>query len=828
MHAPQPPQGPALFLYPTNDSFVPKMISLTPSGNRVKIGRQTNTKTVPGERNGYFDSKVLSRQHAEVWEENGKIYIKDVKSSNGTFVNGERLSVEGMESDPWELKTDDRVEFGIDIVGEDNKTIIHHKVAATVFCVITPDDYAQLSMHHPGLQSQHHTSQTNGAYHMQNQARRPSLQQTQSPIGLGGLGGGPALGLSGRTGKSGLTFDHILNRLQNELQKSRDTGSELTSLTSVMTDIHESVGGAALVSYILSPFFFQPSPAPPSIQSLHNIPPVRPPTADIPQSTSDPSVDLASLQSQLLQTQSVLASHADKVKTIESVIAEHDSVKHELQLMRDLMEQRKAEMETMISRSHFESNGNGALSHIHAESESDIDDDARSVITLMPDDEVEGTHATHSTSLVSHDGESARLGEDEDRPHLDIVDRPRTPEPHGLAMTIGDEDDDETDSQDLPSSFDQTMVPESMSTAPDHPLSTSPLVPISVASDSEDQPHSFSSPSTKELHEQNELLSNRLDVLSQQLDVALDLSRQLQGDAEAAQQSMIAMEAKVKALEAMAEQLKLQQIQHVAEEQAAEVERREGASKHQTSMTEAWETWRLRVEGQWRTEREEWDAERARLQQAVRDWESRVGEMEQRDHQRTTESSELLTLLREEASLARKRREEHDVEIHDESSDDDSEAHYKTNGILGKGSKARRVPAAGKTSKTRKRHSSSSAVATPPHSPSTNGDVLTERSSEASSSRPTSPEPSISGSLMDAYTNGHVKPQLLPLSPAPSVRHGARTESASSEPESMDDHTGAPSIGHLAPPSPNSTKMGSSRRLPENVRTFTALYLLTG
>ena len=73
VHPPPPPAGPALFLYPTNDSFIPKMISLAPSGNRVKIGRQTNTKTVPGERNGYFDSKVLSRQHAEVWEEGGKV-----------------------------------------------------------------------------------------------------------------------------------------------------------------------------------------------------------------------------------------------------------------------------------------------------------------------------------------------------------------------------------------------------------------------------------------------------------------------------------------------------------------------------------------------------------------------------------------------------------------------------------------------------------------------------------------------------------------------------------------------------------------------------------
>lgn len=61
---------PALNLYPLNESFVPKHILLN---QRIKIGRQTNAKTVPNERNGYFDSKVLSRQHAEVWEEGGKV-----------------------------------------------------------------------------------------------------------------------------------------------------------------------------------------------------------------------------------------------------------------------------------------------------------------------------------------------------------------------------------------------------------------------------------------------------------------------------------------------------------------------------------------------------------------------------------------------------------------------------------------------------------------------------------------------------------------------------------------------------------------------------------
>lgn len=64
---------PALHLIPLNETFVPKQISLSPPGARIKIGRQTNAKTIPNGTNGYFDSKVLSRMHAEVWSENGKV-----------------------------------------------------------------------------------------------------------------------------------------------------------------------------------------------------------------------------------------------------------------------------------------------------------------------------------------------------------------------------------------------------------------------------------------------------------------------------------------------------------------------------------------------------------------------------------------------------------------------------------------------------------------------------------------------------------------------------------------------------------------------------------
>lgn len=131
----QQPQGSSfLMLQPLNGTFDRKFIPLPYYPDTLRIGRQTNAKTIPTQGNGYFDSKVLSRQHAEVWADktSGRVWIRDIKSSNGTFVNGQRLSQENRDSEPHELRADDVLELGIDIVGEDNKTIIHHKVAARV------------------------------------------------------------------------------------------------------------------------------------------------------------------------------------------------------------------------------------------------------------------------------------------------------------------------------------------------------------------------------------------------------------------------------------------------------------------------------------------------------------------------------------------------------------------------------------------------------------------------------------------------------------------------------------------------------------------------
>jgi len=73
--------------------------------------------------------------------------------------------------------------------------------------------------------------------------------QPQGFGAMGGMGSGNVRPL----GKSGLTFDYILSRLQGELQKSCETGAELRNLTGAMNAIHETrrIAGASRILFIL-------------------------------------------------------------------------------------------------------------------------------------------------------------------------------------------------------------------------------------------------------------------------------------------------------------------------------------------------------------------------------------------------------------------------------------------------------------------------------------------------------------------------------------------------------------------------------------------------
>ncbi|ORZ02297.1 hypothetical protein BCR43DRAFT_481325 [Syncephalastrum racemosum] len=66
-----------------------------------------------------FKSKVVSRSHAEIWvqPETNKIYVRDVGSSSGTFVNRARLSPANLQSAPQEVKDGDVIQLGVDYQG---------------------------------------------------------------------------------------------------------------------------------------------------------------------------------------------------------------------------------------------------------------------------------------------------------------------------------------------------------------------------------------------------------------------------------------------------------------------------------------------------------------------------------------------------------------------------------------------------------------------------------------------------------------------------------------------------------------------------------------
>ncbi|KAF8942949.1 hypothetical protein BGZ47_005963 [Haplosporangium gracile] len=191
---------PILVLEPINDTFVLKSLEL-PDQVKVKIGRQTGVTTAPHPSNGYFDSKVLSRVHAEVWSEAGKVYIRDLKSSNGTFLNGKRLCHENTESEPFELNQNDGLEFGIDIMDE-NGALLHEKVSCKIYI-------SRMSYPTPGSSPQ------------DSHAKLKPVSPSASGVNSVKTNSTPAHG-----GQSD-NIDLIISRLQSELTRSQETYSDL-------------------------------------------------------------------------------------------------------------------------------------------------------------------------------------------------------------------------------------------------------------------------------------------------------------------------------------------------------------------------------------------------------------------------------------------------------------------------------------------------------------------------------------------------------------------------------------------------------------------------
>ncbi|KXN86843.1 hypothetical protein AN958_09579 [Leucoagaricus sp. SymC.cos] len=616
---------PALYLYPLNDSFVPKHISLV-GGQRVKIGRQTNPKTAPGEKNGFFDSKVLSRQHAEIWEEGGKIYIKDVKSSNGTFINGDRLSPEGVESDPYEVKSDDIVEFGIDIVGEDNKTIIHHK-------------HSLMGAAQPG---------PNGVPSQFNfvggpQQRRPGPNVGQGLAGIGGMGGSMR-----PPGKSGLTFEHILNRLQGELQKSRETGSELHSLTSSMNEVHDVLGGnmpSNIPPYPSSLPAVRPTrqPSPSRPQESHPVPSSSSPPSDQhpppqpeqqPPSSSPPTTVISQLQSQLHDTQTSLAEHANKVRALEEVLADQDLIRKEIHDLRHLIENRRQEI--MFDPGHdLEQDGQqDGLLEPRGGFDHDDDDDIqhiRIVTTIIPhelerveeEDEEQIAAAERSDhSQVDEEG----YGEDRADPIDPEREREGDTDRQRERQYEAAEQEALRKQEDLNVGRPRTPEP-SFGLRTDDGKDAKPTVNVNVNSPRTSTTAPMNGVTTDEMLEQVLQLSAQLSAMAK-------LTSSMEAQYAAAQDTIKVLESKVTDLERVVKETNEKVIPASVPEPTptptpvAEPEVKENVEDVKQSLTEFFSEWKKTVEGQWSDVKEEWREERERMKRAREEWEVKMKSMD--------------------------------------------------------------------------------------------------------------------------------------------------------------------------------------------------------
>ncbi|KAK4053571.1 hypothetical protein OIO90_003808 [Microbotryomycetes sp. JL221] len=521
---------PALHLIPLNDTFVPKQISLIPPGVRVKIGRQTNAKTIPNGSNGYFDSKVLSRMHAEVWSEDNKVLIKDVKSSNGTFIDGLRLSPEAAESDVFELRTGSTVEFGIDIVSDDSKTVVHHKVSAKVIVVMNADDALFSSR------------EFNAWYR---QAGEQANQRRNRNVG-------------GGTQANGLSFEHVFNRLQGELQKSRDTSSHLGDLTSALNDVHETLGGAP------PPANFHQRGLPPYLANGHSPAGNQQQQQQQNDTNNSHAQSIAALQAQLNETQSNLQTHVGKIRELETLLAEQDVIKQEVNVLRAQMEDAKRGMDHIMTNRYPDDRRaretDGRESPVAKLLESREDEDEHDDTTRRQsayDDDDDDARSVSSVETIS----PSNFGSSRSDGSATLVDN--------AARLFGVSDHSSTTRGP---SFDEA---------------------VDGAQNRENQ-----------LREQNFALSARLDALSSQLDEATKLGQTLLSQHAQATETIKALENRVQGLEKAVET----KVNDVESKVLQEVEGR-------------WSSWRETFEESVRKERAGWREEREQLMRIVRQWE---------------------------------------------------------------------------------------------------------------------------------------------------------------------------------------------------------------
>ncbi|KAJ3320207.1 hypothetical protein HDV06_005451 [Boothiomyces sp. JEL0866] len=106
-----------VIMIPLNGMFDMQAIDLKDS-HRFGRNNTTNHPAFKG-----FGTLVVSRNHVDIFEKDGKVYIKDIGSNSGTFRNNARLSQPGQTSPDVELVTGDYIQLGKDYLQDENNVL---------------------------------------------------------------------------------------------------------------------------------------------------------------------------------------------------------------------------------------------------------------------------------------------------------------------------------------------------------------------------------------------------------------------------------------------------------------------------------------------------------------------------------------------------------------------------------------------------------------------------------------------------------------------------------------------------------------------------------
>lgn len=500
-----------------------------------------------------------------------QVFIKDVKSSNGTFINGSRLSPEGQESDSFELHTDDIVEFGIDIVGEDNKTIIHHKVACRAFLVMTAEEALGLRHDFAALYRGGIAGSTLN-HHAVGPGAEGGLRRSNKSGGSGGGG-------YGSTGTL-MSFDHILHKLQAELQKSRDTAGELGSLNTAMHDIGETLGGG------LPPM--QNPPYQHMVPSLNGDRDGQQVAADqnaAEAARASSEALVKALEEQVRETQRSLNAHMERLNGVEARLEEHDGVKMDVNVMRSQVEESRRELAEALRMRSIAARG---LSNGRDNTEEGDFDDGASMASV--------------DTIVQGAASGSRLGNGPMG-----VDEVESAE---VARRLSNHEEDSLDDA------------ETLQRLKNHIGPRAPPDGVPVPFGKEDS-----------VDRKNEELSRRLEAIESQLERALELGKTLAGQHAEATEAVKRLEEKVKTLEGgqvsqpilAREESKHHDLTGAMEAGGAAAI----ASGSIPGIIEAkWGKWRDAFESEYQRERSSFQAEREEVKRVVKMWDNLNTEVE--------------------------------------------------------------------------------------------------------------------------------------------------------------------------------------------------------